>query len=89
MVLKLILKVICRCKCGDFFSHIGKDKIWEDNEEKPLGITIDSSLRFDTHIDNICAKDHNSRVGWEVFQIFEQRIIIFKSFFESQFKYCF
>ena len=27
-----------------FWTQIGKDKIWEDNEVKLLGITIDNSL---------------------------------------------
>ena len=33
-----------------FGLKIGKDKIWEDNEVKLLGITIDNNLKFDSHI---------------------------------------
>lgn len=58
MGLKQILEVLRGSKCGFFGDRIGKDKIWEDNEEKTLGITIDSSLKFDIHINNICTKAH-------------------------------
>ena len=30
-----------------FWAQIGKEKYWEDNEVKLLGITIDNSLKFD------------------------------------------
>ena len=43
-------------KYEHFWVQIGKDRIWEDNEVKLLGITIDNSLKFDTHINNICTK---------------------------------
>ena len=43
-------------KYEHFWSQIGKDKVWEDNEVKPLGITIDSRLKFNTHINNNCTK---------------------------------
>ena len=36
--------------------HIGKDMVWEENEVKHLGITIDNELMFDSHILNICSK---------------------------------
>ena len=42
-------------KYEHFWTHIDKDKIWEDNEVKLIGITIDNSLKFDTH-NNICTK---------------------------------
>ena len=32
------------------------DKIWESNEVKLLGVTIDNKLKFDRHIANICFK---------------------------------
>ena len=34
MGLKQILEVLHRSKCGYFWDQIGKDKIWQDNEEK-------------------------------------------------------
>ena len=68
-----------------------KDKIWEDTEVKLLGIATDNSLKFDTHINNICTKA-NQKLSFlsRMMNIlnFEERRRIFKSFFESQFKYC-
>ena len=40
------------------WANIGGDKIWESKEVELLGITIDSDLKFDKHIDNICRKAH-------------------------------
>ena len=68
-----------------------KDKIWEDTEVKLLGIAIDNSLKFDTHINNICCKA-NQKLSFLIRMMnilnFEERRMMFKSFFESQFKYC-
>ena len=68
-----------------------KDKIWEDTEVKLLGIAIDNSLKFDTHINNICSKA-NQKLSFLIRMMnilnFEERRMMFKSFFESQFKYC-
>ena len=54
-------------------------------------MTIDNSLKFDTHINNICTKATQklsalSRMG-NILN-FDQRRRTFKSFIESQFKYC-
>ena len=78
-------------KYEHIWAQIGKDKIWEDSEAKLLGVTIDNSLKFDCHINNICTKANQklsvlSRIR-KILNI-KQRRIIFKSFFESQFKYC-
>ena len=70
--------------CEHFWAQIGKDKIWEDSKGKLLGITIDNSWKFDTHINNICIKANEKlSVLSRMRNIlhFEQRIIIFKSFF--------
>ena len=74
-----------------FWAQIGKDKIWEDNEVKLLGVTINNSLKFETRINDVCTKANQklsvlSRMG-NILN-FEQRRRVFKSFFESQFKYC-
>ena len=50
------LLLVSGSKCEHFWAQIGKNRIWEDNEVKVLGLSIDNSLKFDTHINNICTK---------------------------------
>ena len=38
------------------WANIGKDLIWESNDVKRLGITIDRELKFDKHVLNLCSK---------------------------------
>ncbi len=38
------------------WTKIGNELIWESNEEKLLGVTIDRSLSFEMHVTNICKK---------------------------------
>ena len=74
-----------------FRAQIGKDNFWEDNEVKLLGKTINNTSKFDTHINNICAKANQKSIVLSRMRNilnFEQKRIIFKTFFESQFKYC-
>ena len=73
------------------WAQTDKDKIWESNEVKLLGVTIDNNLKFHSHINKICVKANQklsvlSRMRNVL--TFEQRRVVFKSFFESQFKYC-
>ena len=70
-------------KYEHLWTQIGKEKILDDNEVKLLGITIDNSLKFDTHINKsyVLSRMRN------ILNI-EQRRRIFKLLFESQFKYC-
>ena len=35
---------------------LDQDIVWESNDVKFLGITIDNNLRFDKHVSNICLK---------------------------------
>ena len=80
-----------RSKYEYFWAHIGKEKNWEDNELKPLVTTINNSFKFDTHINNICTKANEKLSGLSRIRNilnFEQKSIIFKSFFESQCQYC-
>ena len=70
---------------------LGESKIWESKCEKLLGINIDQGLRFKIHISEICKK-----VGRKLsalgrisrFIPFHKKIILLKSFIESQFNYC-
>jgi len=36
------------------WAKVGNDKIWESAKVNLLGITIDSELKFDDHVSNIC-----------------------------------
>ena len=81
--------------CGHKYEHqwaqIGKDKIWEEREVKLLGINIDNDLKFDQHISNICSKANMTLsvlCRMKNILTFQQRRVLFKSFFEAQFKYC-
>ena len=73
-----------RSKYEHFLAQIGKDKYWEDNEVKLLGITIDNNLKFNAYTNNICTKANQKlHVLSRMMNIlnFEQRTIIFRSFF--------
>ena len=37
-------------------AKVGKDLIWESNDVKLLGITIDRDLKFDKHVLKLCSK---------------------------------
>ena len=67
-----------------------RDIVWESNDVKRLGITLNNNLKFDKHVPNICSKANRklsalTRVA--KFLPFKQRSILFKAFIESQFKY--
>ena len=72
-------------------AKLDRDIVWESNDVKLLGITLDNSLKFDKHVSNICSKAKRklstlARVA--KFLPFKKRRILFKAFIESQFKYC-
>ena len=73
------------------WAKIGDDKIWESDEMKLLRVTIDNKLKFDNHIANVCFTANQklsvlSRLASLL--TFDRKRILFKAFFESQFKYC-
>ena len=73
------------------WAKVGNDKIWESITVKLLGVTIDNQLKFNGHVLNICKKASRklsalSRMS--SFLSFDKKRILFKAFFESQFKYC-
>ena len=77
-------------KYEQMWAKIGNDKIWESRTVKLLGITIDNELKFDVHID-VCMKAQRklsvlARI--RKYLDFNKLRTIFKTFFESQFKYC-
>ena len=36
------------------WAKLNQDIVWESNNVKHLGVTIDNNLRFDKHVSNIC-----------------------------------
>ena len=75
----------------EMFVNIGKELIWESNTVKLLGVTIDKELKFDKYISQVCSKANkklNALSRMQSFLSVQKRKIIFKSFIESQFKYC-
>ena len=73
------------------WTKLDQDIVWESNDVKFLGVTIDNNLRFDKHLSNICLKANRklsalTRVA--KFVPFKKGRILFKAFTESQFKYC-
>ena len=40
------------------WASIGKDLIWESNDVKLLGITINRDLKFDKHVLKLCGKSN-------------------------------
>ena len=70
---------------------IGKDLIWESNDVKLLGVTIDRDLKFDNYVLKLCSKANQklsalSRMAKLLF--FNKRRALFKAFVEYQSKYC-
>ena len=70
------------------WAQIGKDMIvWQENIVKLLRKRIDNYLIFDSHILDISSKTIK-KLSVYVNLIFQKARILFKSFFEPQFKYC-
>ena len=71
--------------------NIGTAQIENTQNEKLLGIIIDSKLSFDKHIQQICSKasDKLKALAKIVpFMNITKRKILMNSFFNAQFSYC-
>ena len=78
-------------KYEHLWAKIGNDRIWEAKPVKLLGVTIDNELKFDVHLNNVCLKANrklSALTRIRKYLDFNKTRIIFKGFFESQFKYC-
>ena len=78
-------------KFEEMWMKVGTDYIWENKEVNLLGVTIDNDLKFEKHISNLCLKAGRklsalSRMSR--FLSFKKKKTLYKSFVESQFKYC-
>ena len=83
--------IVSGYKHEQVWANIGKDLIWESNDVKLLGVTIDRDLKFDKHVLKFCSKANQklsalSRVANLL--SFNKRRTLFEAFVESQFKYC-
>ena len=75
----------------EMFITIGNNTILESKNIELPGITIDKDLKLDKHVNKICLKANrkfNVLCRMQSFLSAEKRRITFKSFIESQFKYC-
>ena len=69
----------------------GKDLIWESNEVKLLGITVDRDPESYKHFLRLCSKvNQKLRALSRMAKLtsFNKRRSLFKALVESQFKYC-
>ena len=66
------------------------DKIRESNEIKPLGVRFHNKRKFDSRVANCLKANQKLSVLSRLTSLltFERKWILFKAFFESQFKYC-
>ena len=67
------------------------DKGWETGTVKLLRRTIDNELKFDEHIKHVCLKANrklSALMRIRRFLEFNKTRMLFKGYFESQFKYC-
>ena len=69
-------------------AKLDQDIVWESNDAKLLGVTIDNNLRFDKHVSNIFLKVNRklsalTRVA--KFILIKKRRVLFKAIVESQF----
>ena len=78
-------------KNEQMWTKLDRDIFWESNDVKPLGIRLDSNLKFDKHVSNLFSKANrqlSALTKVAKFLPFKKRRILFKAFIESQFKYC-
>ena len=72
-------------------AKIDSNYIESEKEQVLLGITIDSNLTFENHINNTCKRASqklNTLARVSPYMNMQKRIIIMKSFVTSQFGYC-
>ena len=72
-------------------ANIDGHQIISEDEQVLLGVTIDSNLTFESHINNLCKKSSaklNALARISGYMDITKRRIIMKSFITSQFSYC-
>ena len=48
--------LISGCKNEEMWEKLDRDIVWESNDVKLLGITLDNNLKFDKHVSDIYSK---------------------------------
>ena len=79
--------IVSGYKHEQVWQNIGTDLIWESNDVKLLGVTIDRDLKFDKHVLKLCSKANQklSALSRMVNLLsFNKRRTLFKAFVESQ-----
>ena len=82
---------VSRNKFEHLWTKIGNNRIWENRTVKLLGISIDNELKFDKHLSHVCLKANrrlSALTRIRKYLDFKKIRILFKGFFEAQFKYC-
>ena len=82
--------IVSGTKFENVWVKLGKDKLWESNNVKLLGVKIDNKSKFDEHISNICLKANrklSALTRLSRFLSLEKQHTLFKAFIELQFKY--
>ena len=79
--------------CRDLLHEImlNNNKITSSNEEKLLGIFLDSKLNFESHITSLCRKAGqkiNALARLKNYLTLDQRNLLLNSVIKSQFTYC-
>ena len=83
--------IISGHKSEAIWAKIGQTKIWENKNQKLLGLKIDHQLNFDGYLISLCkkaGKKLSALARLENFLSLEQRKLLMKSFIESKFGYC-
>ena len=83
--------LVSRNKNRQIWAKLDRDIVWESNDVKLIGITLNNKLKFDKHVFNICSKANrtlNTLTRVAKFFLLEKTLILFKAFTESQFKHC-
>ena len=67
--------IVSGFKHEQMFAKVGDTIIWEDRTVKLLGVTIDNDLKFDIHVNELCAKANRKLSALEclVFFLFIKR----------------
>ena len=82
--------IVSSYKHEQVWASIGKHLIWESNDVKLLGNTIDRDLKFDKHVLKLCGKTNqklSALSSMAKLLSLNERRTHFKAFAESQFEY--